>query len=99
VFSRWIVTNITSARGTLHCRETRIPCGDQLVVCGLYALLPRVLNVLPISPQDYCNIPLRSYAIRGWLVSFYAVAFCIKQSQNRRITDIEFQIMFWERIS
>jgi hypothetical protein len=36
MFSRWIVTNITSARGTLHCRKTRIPCGDQLVNCGLY---------------------------------------------------------------
>jgi hypothetical protein len=36
MFSRWIVTNITSARGTLHCRKTRIPCGDQLVICGLY---------------------------------------------------------------
>jgi hypothetical protein len=22
MFSRWIVTNITSARGTLHCRKT-----------------------------------------------------------------------------
>jgi hypothetical protein len=27
MFSRWVVTNITSAR---------ISCGDQLVVCGLY---------------------------------------------------------------
>jgi hypothetical protein len=25
MFSRWIVTNITSARGNLHCRKTRIP--------------------------------------------------------------------------
>jgi hypothetical protein len=33
MFSRWIVTNITSARGTLHCRETRIP---QLVISGQY---------------------------------------------------------------
>jgi hypothetical protein len=24
-----------SARGTLHCRKTRTPCGDQLVICGL----------------------------------------------------------------
>jgi hypothetical protein len=30
------MTNITSARGTLHCRKTRIPCGDQLVICGQY---------------------------------------------------------------
>jgi hypothetical protein len=33
MFSRWIVANINSARGTLHCRKTRIPCGDQLVIC------------------------------------------------------------------
>jgi hypothetical protein len=26
MFSRWIVTNFTSVRGTLHCRKTRIPC-------------------------------------------------------------------------
>jgi hypothetical protein len=32
--SRWIVTNITSAGGTVHCRTTRIPCRDQLVICG-----------------------------------------------------------------
>jgi hypothetical protein len=38
MFSRWIVTNITSARGTLHFRKTRIPCGYQLVICGLYIL-------------------------------------------------------------
>jgi hypothetical protein len=36
IFSRWIVTNINSARGTLYYRETRIPCGDQLVICGQY---------------------------------------------------------------
>jgi hypothetical protein len=36
MFSRWIVTNIISSRGTLHCRKTRIPFGDQLVICGLY---------------------------------------------------------------
>jgi hypothetical protein len=35
MFSRWIVRNITSARGTLHCLKTRVPSGDQLVVCGL----------------------------------------------------------------
>jgi hypothetical protein len=36
MFSRWIVTNITSARVTLRCHKTRIPCEDQLVICGLY---------------------------------------------------------------
>jgi hypothetical protein len=39
MFSRWIVTNITSARGTLHCRKTRIPCGVKLVICGQYGEL------------------------------------------------------------
>jgi hypothetical protein len=43
MFSRWIVTNITSARGTVHCRKTRIPCGEQLVICGLY-MRPTYLN-------------------------------------------------------
>jgi hypothetical protein len=36
VFSYWIVTNITTASGTLQCRKIRVPCGDQLVICGLY---------------------------------------------------------------
>jgi hypothetical protein len=35
MFSRWTVTNITSARETVLCLKTRIPCGDQLVICGL----------------------------------------------------------------
>jgi hypothetical protein len=39
MFSRWIVTNIISARGALHCRKTRIHFGDQLVICGLYIAL------------------------------------------------------------
>jgi hypothetical protein len=34
MFLRWIVTKITSDLGTMHCRKTRIPCGDQLVICG-----------------------------------------------------------------
>jgi hypothetical protein len=50
MFSRWIVTNITSARGTLHCRKTRILCGDQLVVCGLYFyLLKLVVSILQFA--------------------------------------------------
>jgi hypothetical protein len=36
MFSRWAVTDITSARGTVHCRKTSILCWDQLVICGLY---------------------------------------------------------------
>jgi hypothetical protein len=36
MFSCWIVTNVTSARGTLHYRKTRIPSGYQLVICGQY---------------------------------------------------------------
>jgi hypothetical protein len=38
MLSRWIVTNITSVRGTLHCRKTRIRCDDQLVIYGLYLI-------------------------------------------------------------
>jgi hypothetical protein len=38
MFSRWIVTDITSARGTLHCRKTRVSCGDQLAICGLHSI-------------------------------------------------------------
>jgi hypothetical protein len=30
MFSRWIITNNTSARGTLHCRKTRIHFRDQV---------------------------------------------------------------------
>jgi hypothetical protein len=36
MFSRWVIKNITFARGTLHFRKIRIPCDDQLVICGLY---------------------------------------------------------------
>jgi hypothetical protein len=36
MFSRWIVTNITSACGTVYCRKTSIPCGDQLGIYGQY---------------------------------------------------------------
>jgi hypothetical protein len=38
MFLCWIVTNITPARGTVHCRKTRIPSGDQLVMCGQYVV-------------------------------------------------------------
>jgi hypothetical protein len=36
MFSRWIITNNTCARRTLHCRKTRISCGDQLEICRQY---------------------------------------------------------------
>jgi hypothetical protein len=39
MFSRGIVMNITSARGTLRCRKTHIPCGDKLVIFGHYVYL------------------------------------------------------------
>jgi hypothetical protein len=44
MFSRLIVTNITSARGTVHCHKTHIPCGDQLVICGQYCHNPHWLQ-------------------------------------------------------
>jgi hypothetical protein len=43
MFSRWIVTNITCARGTLHYRKRRIHCGDQLVICGQYIIKSKTL--------------------------------------------------------
>jgi hypothetical protein len=56
MFSCWIVTNITSARGTLHYRKTRIPCGDQLVTCGLYRFSSRTAGL-------YANIHKCSDAV------------------------------------
>jgi hypothetical protein len=44
MFSRWIVTHITSVRGNLHCRKTHVPCGDQLKICGLYICCMRALD-------------------------------------------------------
>jgi hypothetical protein len=44
MFSRWIETNITSARGTLHCSKTRSPCVDLLVICGLYTDPPEQVS-------------------------------------------------------
>jgi hypothetical protein len=44
IVSRWIVTKINFARGTLHCRKTSIPCGDQLVKCGLREPPERIQN-------------------------------------------------------
>jgi hypothetical protein len=38
MFSRWIVTNITSAVGTVHCRKTRISCVKQLMIYGQYII-------------------------------------------------------------
>jgi len=54
MFSRWIITNITSARGTLHCRKTRIPCGNQLVICGLKSRRRPTFHrcILPPSSDD-----------------------------------------------
>jgi hypothetical protein len=36
MFSRWPVTKITSTGETVHCRKTRIPCGNRLVIFGEY---------------------------------------------------------------
>jgi hypothetical protein len=45
MFSHWILTNITSTRGNLHCRKTRIPRGDQLVIGGEYSALQAASRV------------------------------------------------------
>jgi hypothetical protein len=44
MFSRWIVTHITSVRGNLHCRKTHVPCGDHLKICGLCIYCMRALD-------------------------------------------------------
>jgi hypothetical protein len=50
MFSRWRVTNITSARETLYCSKTRIPCGDQFVICVQYIIfsLPKQTHSVSI---------------------------------------------------
>jgi hypothetical protein len=52
MFSRWVVTNIISAQRTLHCRKTRIPCRDQLVICGLNVFCESCLQVMSDSTSD-----------------------------------------------
>jgi hypothetical protein len=51
MFSCWIVTNIISARRTLHRCKTSIPCGDQLLICGLY-------NKIRIGKHWYDSFPV-----------------------------------------
>jgi hypothetical protein len=58
MFSRWILTNITSARGTLRCHKTRIPCWDQLVICGPYMQRSSV----PMISPSYIGWP----STRAW---------------------------------
>jgi hypothetical protein len=36
--------NIIYACGTVHCRKTRIPCGNQLVICGQYAVRGKLVH-------------------------------------------------------
>jgi hypothetical protein len=58
MFSRLIVTNITSAQGAVHCRKTRIPCGDQLVVCGQYYCCDAVNQSLrAVSSGSIVHLP------------------------------------------
>jgi hypothetical protein len=47
MFSHLIVAKITSVRGTLHCHKTRISCGDQLGICGLYTDVGNIM--VPLS--------------------------------------------------
>jgi hypothetical protein len=64
MFSRWIVTKITSARGTVHCRETRIPCGDQLLICGLYIVArsrSSDVNMLHATISGNCSADLQAH--------------------------------------
>jgi hypothetical protein len=47
MFSRWIVTNVTSACGTVHCRKTRIP---------LRGSVRDLWTVLVFSPVYLCHL-------------------------------------------
>jgi hypothetical protein len=55
MFSRWIVTNITFARGTVHCRKTRIPCGDQLMICDQSVVF--IIFLFPVLPTSILPVP------------------------------------------
>jgi hypothetical protein len=99
MFSCWIVTNITSARGTLHCRKTRIPCGDQFDVCGLYLSSERLhtrenfpifCNFLIEEKEN--NLTLSSVGNRavrgGYFIPFHT---------RKRQLDVEF-LAIWDVI-
>jgi hypothetical protein len=90
MFSRCIISNITPARGTLHCRKTRIPCGNQLVICGLKSRRRPTFHrcILPPSSDDdndevstsepsrYLNDTTRHHISEG---CYIRCAFCCSQ--------------------
>jgi hypothetical protein len=80
MFSRWILTNITSAGVTLHCRKTLIPCGDQLVICGKYpASLRLMLCLLRLG------LPSFHFVSDFQLKTFYAVIGLIRDTNRVRV--------------
>jgi hypothetical protein len=50
MFSRWMVTNITSVRGTMHYRKVRIPCGEHPVICGQYYVFLFGIHMKLVGP-------------------------------------------------
>jgi hypothetical protein len=56
MFSCWIVMDVTSTHGTFHCRKTHIPCGDQLMICGLYAQGNFVTGIVSRQNKFVCPI-------------------------------------------
>jgi hypothetical protein len=75
MFSRWIVTNIISDRGTLHCRKTRIHCGNQVVICELYTRLVCSRKRLHIL-RNVKTIWIFVHALRHKFVVMYLINSC-----------------------
>jgi hypothetical protein len=89
MFSRWIVTNITSARGTLHCRKTRIPCVDQVVICGLYVGVKgqRFPGEGVLDTIRFRSFFLRCYVLTAEIMkmtAFWDTSLCTAMEVDRR---------------
>jgi hypothetical protein len=74
MFSRLIVTNITCTRGTLHCRKTRIPCGDQFVIYGKYTDHSMRLGV--VVKGKFSRFHKLTLTFQPIIMTFFKVVFC-----------------------
>jgi hypothetical protein len=54
--------DITYARRNMHCHKIRIPCGDQLVICGQYTCKENCTNAL-------CSFLFSRYSLFGILMN------------------------------
>jgi hypothetical protein len=70
-FWRWIATNITSARGTLYCRKTRIPCGDRLGICGLCIANKR--NIISSVGIQVTNMVVLCLQVANTVYAYYTL--------------------------